>query len=164
MTDPAPDPAFTLTMPDAAAMEALGRRLAALLRAGDLVVLSGELGAGKTKLARGVGAGLGAVGAVTSPTFVIARTHPTATVPFVHVDAYRLGDAAELDDLDLDLPGSIVLVEWGAAFVAAIADEWLELMIDRPTGGDPLGDEAPRRVQLVARGARATELAAALSG
>lgn len=150
---------MVLAIADGAAMEALGRRLAGSLRAGDLVVLSGELGAGKTTLARGVGSGLGAVGTVTSPTFVIARTHPTPRAPFVHVDAYRLSDAGELDDLDLDLGGSIVLIEWGAAFVAVIADDWLEIAITRPTGGDPLDDAAPRTVEVTAHGPRARDIA-----
>jgi tRNA threonylcarbamoyladenosine biosynthesis protein TsaE len=100
---------------DAETMEALGRRLGGLLRAGDLVVLTGPLGAGKTTLTRGIGEGLQVRGQVASPTFVLARTHPSATgVPLVHVDAYRLGGAAELDDLDLDYEGSVVVVEWGA--------------------------------------------------
>ncbi|GMA91206.1 tRNA (adenosine(37)-N6)-threonylcarbamoyltransferase complex ATPase subunit type 1 TsaE [Homoserinibacter gongjuensis] len=111
-----PGAVVELVVPDADAMEALGARLAAALRAGDLVLLNGELGAGKTTLTRGLGAALGARGAVTSPTFVLARTHPTASgVPLVHVDAYRLASAAEVEDLDLDLAGSITVVEWGRA-------------------------------------------------
>ena len=94
---------ITRVIPDAAAMEALGAAFAPLLRAGDLVLLNGELGAGKTTFTRGLGAALGARGAVTSPTFVLARSHPTASgVPLVHVDAYRLATAVEVDDLDLD--------------------------------------------------------------
>src|SRR5258708_40061436 len=85
----------------AARMRDLGRQLAGLLRPGDLVIMSGPLGAGKTTLTQGIGAGLGVRGAVTSPTFVIARVHPGPT-PLVHADAYRLGSALELDDLDLD--------------------------------------------------------------
>ena len=104
-----------LVVPDADAMEALGARLAPLLRAGDLVQLDGELGAGKTTLTRGLGAALGAREAITSPTFVLAREHPTASgTPLVHVDAYRLATAAELEDLDLDWEHAIVVVEWGA--------------------------------------------------
>jgi tRNA threonylcarbamoyl adenosine modification protein YjeE len=144
-----------LSVPDAEAMEALGARLAAVLRAGDLVLLNGELGAGKTTLTRGLGAALGARGAVTSPTFVLARTHPTSSgVPLVHVDAYRLGSAAEVDDLDLDLAGSITVVEWGAGKLDGAADAWLELDIERPRGGDPEADDAPRRVRLRAHGER----------
>src|SRR4051812_31626280 len=96
-------------------MEGLGALLAGQLRAGDLVMLNGELGAGKTTLTRGLGAALGVRGAVTSPTFVLARTHPrTDGPPLVHVDAYRLSSALELDDLDIDFERSIVVVEWGA--------------------------------------------------
>lgn len=119
-----------LRIPDADAMEALGARLAALLRVGDLVVLDGPLGAGKTTLTRGLGAALGARGAVTSPTFVLAREHPTAAgVPLVHVDAYRLATARELDDLDLDYDGAIVVVEWGAGKLDGVADAWIDIAI-----------------------------------
>src|SRR5271165_6762886 len=95
-------------------MRDLGRRLAGLLRAGDLIIMSGPLGSGKTTLTQGIGAGLGVRGPVTSPTFVIARVHPGPT-PLVHVDAYRLGSALELDDLDLDADTdmSVTIVEWG---------------------------------------------------
>ena len=144
-----------LVVPDAEAMEALGARLARVLRAGDVVLLNGELGAGKTTLTRGLGEALGARGAVTSPTFVLARTHPTVSgVPLVHVDAYRLGSAAEVDDLDLDLDGSITVVEWGAGKLDGAVDAWLELDIVRPVGGDPEADDAPRRVTLRAHGSR----------
>lgn len=118
---------------------ALGRRLAAGLAPGDLVVLSGPLGAGKTALAQGVGEALGVRGAVTSPTFVFARVHP-GPVPLVHVDAYRLRDAGaprlELDDLDLDadLPSSVVVVEWGEGLVEGLTDARLEVALDRPAG------------------------------
>ena len=151
----APGVPLELTVPDADAMEALGARLAAVLRAGDLVLLNGELGAGKTTLTRGLGAALGARGAVTSPTFVLARTHPTASgVPLVHVDAYRLASAAEVDDLDLDLAGSITVVEWGAGKLDGAVDAWLELDIARPLGGDPASDDAPRHVRLTPHGSR----------
>lgn len=150
-----PGSPLELLVTDADAMEALGARLAAVLRAGDLVLLNGELGAGKTTLTRGLGAALGARGAVTSPTFVLARTHPTASgVPLVHVDAYRLGSAAEVDDLDLDLAGSITVVEWGAGKLDGVVDSWLELDIERPRGGDPEADDAPRHVRLRAAGER----------
>lgn len=144
-----------LVVPDAEAMEALGARIAAQLRAGDLVLLNGELGAGKTTLTRGLGAALGARGAVTSPTFVLARTHPTASgVPLVHVDAYRLATAGEVDDLDLDLAGSITVVEWGAGKLDGATDSWLELDIVRPLGGDPAADDSPRRVRITPHGSR----------
>lgn len=140
--------AKTLTIVDPAAMGRFGALLAAQLRAGDTVLLTGELGAGKTTLTRGLGAALGVRGAVTSPTFVLARTHPRADgPPLVHVDAYRLRDAAELDDLDLDFAASIVVVEWGAGLLEHLVDEWLAVTIERPVGagdgdgGDP--DDAP---------------------
>nr|WP_243062728.1 tRNA (adenosine(37)-N6)-threonylcarbamoyltransferase complex ATPase subunit type 1 TsaE [Humibacter sp. RRB41] len=127
-------------------MEALGRRLAAQLRAGDLLVLTGPLGAGKTTLTRGIGEGLDVRGPVTSPTFVLARTHPSLTggAPLVHVDAYRLGDALELDDLDIDFASSVVVVEWGDGMLDGVADSWLDVAIERPTGaGDVAGDGGP---------------------
>lgn len=116
-------------------MHALGAALGAQLRAGDLVILTGPLGAGKTTLSRGIGEGLSVRGPITSPTFVLARTHPALGdgPPLVHVDAYRLGDAAELDDLDLDFEGSVVVAEWGAGLVET-QESWLELTIERPTG------------------------------
>lgn len=127
-------------VPDADAMRALGRRLAAVLRAGDLLVLTGGLGAGKTTFTQGLGAGLGVRGDVTSPTFVIARVHPSTVggPDLVHVDAYRLGGAAELDDLDLDasLDEAVTVVEWGAGLAEQLADERLEVVIERAEGGD----------------------------
>jgi len=126
-----------LTISDSDAMEAFGARLAGLLAAGDLVVLDGPLGAGKTTLTRGLGAALGARGAVTSPTFVLAREHPTASgVPLVHVDAYRLPTARELDDLDLDYAGSIVVVEWGAGKLDGVAESWIDVAISRDRADD----------------------------
>ena len=119
----------SLTVATAADMRSLGRSLATVLRAGDLVILSGGLGAGKTTLTQGIGDGLGVRGPITSPTFVIARVHPArwrrsltsmgragAGLPLVHVDAYRLGSALELDDLDLDADTetSVTVVECGA--------------------------------------------------
>lgn len=117
-------------------MEELGRRLGAELQAGDLLVLTGPLGAGKTTLTRGIGEGLGVRGPVQSPTFVIARTHPSLVggAPLVHVDAYRLGSAMELDDLDIDVASSVVIVEWGRGFADGLRDTWWEVEIKRPTG------------------------------
>ncbi|WP_374009713.1 tRNA (adenosine(37)-N6)-threonylcarbamoyltransferase complex ATPase subunit type 1 TsaE [Leifsonia sp. LS-T14] len=119
-------------------MHALGRELAAALRAGDLVILSGPLGAGKTTLTRGIGEGLDVRGPVTSPTFVLARTHPglSGGAPLVHVDAYRLASALELDDLDIDFARSVVVVEWGSGMLDGVAESWLEVAIERPTGAD----------------------------
>jgi tRNA threonylcarbamoyladenosine biosynthesis protein TsaE len=114
--------------------KALGRRLAGHLRPGDLVVLSGPLGAGKTALTQGIGEGLGVEGRVTSPTFVIARVHK-GPVPLVHVDAYRMRDAGPvaLDDLDLDedIDTSVVVVEWGEGLVEQLSDSHVEIRLER---------------------------------
>ena len=122
-----------ITIATADEMHQLGEKLAARLRAGDLVLVNGPLGAGKTVLAQGVGAGLGITG-ITSPTFVISRVHKAA-VPFIHVDAYRLVDSENpnlyLDDLDLDIAGSITLIEWGGAESARLSEDRLEITIDR---------------------------------
>src|SRR5712692_12106208 len=121
-------------------MRALGQRLAGRLRAGDLVILAGPLGAGKTTLVQGIGAGLGVRGPVTSPTFVIARVHPAVAGPgpaLVHADAYRLGSIAEVDDLDLDTDaaGAVTVVEWGSGLAEGLAEDRLEISIepDRPS-------------------------------
>jgi tRNA threonylcarbamoyl adenosine modification protein YjeE len=148
----------------AAQMRDLGRQLAGLLRAGDLIILSGPLGAGKTTLTQGIGAGLGVRGLVTSPTFVIARVHPGPT-PLVHVDAYRLGSALELDDLDLDADtdASVTIVEWGEGLAEELSADRLEIMIvpewaaeGTPDGeNDPSGmSDQPRTVRMHGVGAR----------
>ena len=117
-------------------MHELGKSIAKELKAGDLVILIGPLGAGKTTLTRGVGQGLGVEGNVSSPTFVIARTHKRAEgVPLVHVDAYRLGSPSALDDLDVPFASSIVLVEWGKGLTDEISPDWLEIEIGRDTTG-----------------------------
>ncbi|NGO69450.1 tRNA (adenosine(37)-N6)-threonylcarbamoyltransferase complex ATPase subunit type 1 TsaE [Streptomyces boncukensis] len=139
-------------------MRELGERLAKLLRPGDLVLLTGELGAGKTTLARGLGAGLGVRGEVTSPTFVIARVHPPLGdgPPLVHVDAYRLsGGLEEMEDLDLDvsLPESVVVVEWGEGRVEELAEDRLHVVIERGHGAEGAEDDV-RRVTLAGVGAR----------
>lgn len=129
-------------VPDADAMRSLGTRLARLLRAGDLLIATGDLGAGKTTLAQGIGAGLGVAGPVISPTFVLARVHPSlADGPaLVHVDAYRLGSFEELEDIDLEasLDASVTLVEWGAGVAEALTDDRLDIDIRR--GIDPADD------------------------
>jgi tRNA threonylcarbamoyladenosine biosynthesis protein TsaE len=142
-----------------------GEALAAVLRAGDLVVLAGPLGAGKTVLAQGIGAGLRVSGAVTSPTFVIARVHRPdrargGRLPMVHVDAYRLGALVEVDDLDLDaaLDESVTVVEWGEGMVEHLADAHLLVRIDRP------GDDDTRVVELVGRGGDWPERLAVIPG
>ncbi|MFB7083925.1 tRNA (adenosine(37)-N6)-threonylcarbamoyltransferase complex ATPase subunit type 1 TsaE [Streptomyces sp. NPDC056296] len=136
-SEPARDTEITVTSPEQ--MRELGRRLAKLLRAGDLLMLSGELGAGKTTLTRGLGEGMGVRGAVTSPTFVIARVHPSLGdgPPLVHVDAYRLsGGLDDMEDLDLDvsLPDSVIVVEWGEGKVEELTDDRLQLRIHRAVG------------------------------
>jgi tRNA threonylcarbamoyl adenosine modification protein YjeE len=113
-------------------MHLLGLAIAKALRAGDLLLLNGPLGAGKTTLTRGIGEGLGAQGTVQSPTFVLARTHRTGSGPkLVHVDAYRLNSAVELDDLDIDFANSIVVVEWARDYIDGIADHFLQVDINR---------------------------------
>ena len=129
---------------DPDAMHELGVAFGRRLGAGDLVILTGELGAGKTTFTRGLGEGLGVRGPVQSPTFVIARTHPSLVggAPLIHVDAYRLADSSELEDLDLDFDGAVVVAEWGAGLVDA-RDSWVEIVIDRPIGaGDAAADDA----------------------
>ena len=125
-----------ITLPAADDTRAFGARLARVLRAGDLVVLGGPLGAGKTALVQGIGAGLGVRGSVVSPTFVIARVHrpgPAGGPALVHVDAYRLGSLDEVDDLDLDVDvaSAVTVVEWGAGKVEQLADAHLSIVLDR---------------------------------
>jgi tRNA threonylcarbamoyladenosine biosynthesis protein TsaE len=143
-----------LVLPTVEDTRAFGIALASLLRPGDLVILSGPLGAGKTAMAQGVGAGLGVRGTVTSPTFVIARVHPpvrSGSPALVHVDAYRFGAVAdpraEIDDLDLDasVDDSVTLVEWGEGMVEQLADSHLEVRIDRR-------DDESRVIELVGHG------------
>ena len=134
-------------LPTLADTQAFGRELAALLRPGDLVVLAGPLGAGKTALTQGIGAGLGVAGPVTSPTFVLARVHRDGRVPLVHVDAYRLGSMADVDDLDLDATAdeAVTVVEWGHGLVEQLADEHLVVELDRR-------DDDVRTARLVPQG------------
>jgi len=143
----------SLRIATAAAMRDLGRELATLLRAGDLVILTGPLGAGKTTLVQGIGEGLAVRGPVTSPTFVIARVHRSlagAGPSLVHADAYRLGSVAELDDLDLDadVPGAVTVVEWGEGLAEGLAEDRLEVSIQPAADGDV------RTVRLTGHGAR----------
>jgi tRNA threonylcarbamoyladenosine biosynthesis protein TsaE len=146
-----------VTVETAAAMRALGRRLAGLLRAGDLVILSGSLGAGKTTLVQGIGEGLGVRGPVTSPTFVIARVHPSLTggPDLVHADAYRLASPAEVDDLDLDeaMGSSVTVIEWGGGLAEGLAADRLEITITRPEVTVPPGGET-RTVCIAGHGER----------
>ena len=135
------------------AMQDLGRELAALLQAGDLVILTGPLGAGKTTLVQGIGEGLGVRGPVTSPTFVIARVHPALAgsgPSLVHADAYRLGSISEVDDLDLDadVARAVTVVEWGEGLAEGLAEDRLEISIE------PDADGETRTVRLRGHGAR----------
>jgi len=153
-----------IRLPDAEATRAWGQALAGVLRAGDIVVVSGELGAGKTTLAQGVGRGLGVRGPIASPTFVIARLHPSLVggPALVHVDAYRLESLDEVDALDLDalLPESVVFVEWGENMVEHLSADRLEITLTRPrgarTGPSPAGNAAddggPHRRESAASG------------
>jgi tRNA threonylcarbamoyl adenosine modification protein YjeE len=149
-----------VTVATAEQMQDLGRRISGMLRAGDLVVLSGPLGAGKTTLAQGIGSGLGVRGQVTSPTFVIARVHPSLSAgpDLVHADAYRLGSRAEVDDLDLDadLATAVTVVEWGEGLVEDLADSFLAVSIE-PGAVPAAALEAaagPRIVRIQGRGER----------
>ena len=131
-------PGITVATSDADETRALGARLARLLRAGDLVMLSGGLGAGKTTLAQGIGAALEVRGRVSSPTFIIARVHPALSdgPDLIHVDAYRITSLEEIDALDLDssLDRSVTLVEWGEEKVEALSPDRLEIQVRRPHG------------------------------
>ena len=143
---------------DADDTQAFGRRLGSLLRAGDVLVLTGDLGAGKTTLTQGIAEGLGVRGPITSPTFVIARVHPSLVggPALVHVDAYRLGSTVELDDLDLDadLDDSVTVVEWGAGLAEQLSESRLEVTI---TGDDV------RTAHVVGVGSRWSDLFDALA-
>ncbi len=135
------------------AMRELGRELATRLRAGDLVILAGPLGAGKTTLVQGIGEGLGVRGPVTSPTFVIARVHPALAgsgPALVHADAYRLGSVSEVDDLDLDadMARAVTVVEWGEGLAEDLAEDRLEISIE------PDRDTEVRTVRLAGHGKR----------
>jgi tRNA threonylcarbamoyladenosine biosynthesis protein TsaE len=141
---------------DAEATRAYGVRLAGLLRAGDLVVLTGPLGAGKTTLTQGIGEGLHVRGQVASPTFIIARVHPSTVggPSLVHVDAYRLGSFEELDALDLDasLEESVTVVEWGEGLAEVLSEDRLEVTLDRPHGaGDATGEDLLRDAEVGVR-------------
>lgn len=147
------------TVADADGMRALGQTLAGLLQAGDVVVLDGPLGAGKTTFTQGLAAGLGVSGAVTSPTFVVARVHKSVVAgpALVHVDAYRLSGAGDIDDLDFEQYGPHVLVmEWGSPFVHFVTDSWLHISINRDD--EPLDAEDPasgvRHINVEPHGAR----------
>jgi tRNA threonylcarbamoyladenosine biosynthesis protein TsaE len=167
---------FGVEVPAATDMRALGVRLADLLRPGDLVVLAGPLGAGKTTLVQGIGAGLGVRGPITSPTFVIARVHPSLRggPDLVHADAYRLGSRLEVDDLDLDadVDHAVTVVEWGEGLVEDLAAGHLRITIGWPPAGQ-LSEaggavaeqlDEPRQVTVTGYGGRWPASAAELHG
>ena len=143
--------------PTVAETQDIGARLARVLRAGDLIVLTGPLGAGKTAFVQGLGAGLHVEGRIASPTFVIARVHP-GNPTLVHVDAYRLGSLAEVDDLDLDVDAADVVtaVEWGAGLVEQLSDARLEITLERTTDSEertitltPYGGDWAERINAI---------------
>jgi tRNA threonylcarbamoyladenosine biosynthesis protein TsaE len=163
--DDPPQTTARIVVPSAHAMRTLGREIAGLLQDGDLVVLTGDLGAGKTTLTQGIGTGLGVRDEITSPTFVIARVHPPLGrgPSLVHVDAYRLTSLAEVDDLDLDasLEDSVTVVEWGEGLVEDLASNRLEIRLRRPRGDDdggadvaPFDGDEPRSVEITGFGPR----------
>jgi tRNA threonylcarbamoyladenosine biosynthesis protein TsaE len=165
---------LSLTVATAAQMRSVGRSLATVLRAGDLVILSGGLGAGKTTLTQGIGDGLGVRGPITSPTFVIARVHPPVARPaatgklapaLVHADAYRLRSALELDDLDLDTDtaASVTVVEWGEGLAEGLAADRLEITITPAAAGAPVAG-GPAAADLAPNGALPGETAAGSEG
>src|SRR5918998_234190 len=149
-----------IKVPTSIAMRDLGARLARLLEPGDVIITSGDLGAGKTTLTQGIGRGLGTSGRVISPTFVLSRIHPSATgrPGLVHVDAYRLNGPDELDDLDLEatVPDSVTVVEWGRGIAEGLAADRLEVDIWRPTvnGADPAEPDSERIVTIRPVGTR----------
>lgn len=148
----------TFEVPTDDDMRETGRRLAALVRPGDLVLLTGDLGAGKTTLTQGLGEALGVRGPVTSPTFVIARVHPSmgGGPALLHVDAYRLRGLPEVEDLDLDadLAGAVVVVEWGQGLVEELSEDRLEVVIRRGPAADALDAGGSRTVTVSSAGGR----------
>jgi tRNA threonylcarbamoyladenosine biosynthesis protein TsaE len=147
-----------IALPTVEDTKRFGARLARVLRAGDLVVLGGPLGAGKTALVQGIGAGLDVSGRIASPTFVIARVHP-GPLPLVHVDAYRLASLDEVDDLDLDVSAdeAVTVVEWGTGKAEQLADSWLSVDLARAP------DSEQRTAALTAHGGDWAERIAALA-
>ncbi len=156
LTKPLP---VAIPVPTADDMLVLGERLAALLRAGDVIIASGDLGAGKTTLTQGIGRGLASAGPIISPTFVLARQHPSTTgrPMLVHVDAYRLSSPYELDDLDLDetLADAVTVIEWGQGLAEWLSDDRLEIDIwTTPADASAHEDDSPRIVTIAGRGDR----------
>ena len=137
-------------------MERFGSRLGALARAGDIFILTGDLGAGKTTFTRGFGEALEVETPVSSPTFVVAREHTSLAEgkpPLVHIDAYRVGSAAEFDELDIDPSRSIVVAEWAAPYADVWGVGWVELLFQRPAGeGEDFLTDQPRTISIVGHG------------
>jgi tRNA threonylcarbamoyladenosine biosynthesis protein TsaE len=140
-------------------MERFGESLARVAKAGDVIILTGELGAGKTTFARGFGRALQLATPMSSPTFVVARTHQPSTAGeplVVHIDAYRIGSLAEMADLDVDSDSSIVLAEWAAPYASALSDSWLEIVVERPVATElfDIESDEPRQLSISAHGPR----------
>ncbi len=145
---------------------ALGERLGRLLAAGDVLVLTGDLGAGKTQLTKGIARGLGVEDDVTSPTFTIGMVYEGGELPLYHFDLYRLEDAAELDDTGLfDVLGGDgpCVIEWGEQFADQLGDERLDVFLTRMDDEAAVGEEPARSVRLVAHGLRANQIVEALA-
>lgn len=157
---------ISIETPSVADIQSVGAAIGRAARGGDLVMLTGPLGAGKTTMTQGIARGLGIAGAVASPTFVIAQIHHGDRLDLVHVDAYRLTSMDELDALDLDttLDESLTVVEWGQGKVEVLTDARLEIVIARPEGADAgvdvadLLDDAPRTLSFFPHGERGSEL------
>lgn len=151
----------TFEISSAEQMRTFGEQIGSKLSAGDVLVLSGPLGAGKTTFAQGIGLGLGISDSITSPTFVIARHHRAGhrNLELIHVDAYRLASSDDLQDLEIDaVAPHVTLIEWGEHFVAKVAESWLVVQIDRSKDGEHFEtDEGPRIVSLIGHGARWSE-------
>lgn len=144
---------------------ALGERLGALVRAGDVLVLTGDLGAGKTQLTKGIAAGMGVTADVTSPTFTIEMVYEGAEMPLCHFDLYRLDDPDQLEDTGIfDVLGAdgVCVIEWGEQFADEIGDARVDVYVTRLEESAAQGEEPPREVRLVAHDARGEELLAAL--
>lgn len=144
---------------------ALGRRLGAVLRAGDVLVLTGDLGAGKTQLTKGIAEGMGVREDVTSPTFTIEMVYEGTEMPLYHFDLYRLDDAAQLEDTGIfDVLGAdgVCAIEWGEQFSEELGDARVDVFVTRLEDEAAPGEEPPREVRLVAHDARGEELLASL--
>jgi len=147
----------TCEVSDAEGMQNLGERIAAIVTSGDIVVLTGPLGAGKTTLTQGIARGLNVSGSITSPTFVVSRIHDNAAhgPSLIHVDAYRLRGIHDFADLDIEpLANTVVVVEWGEEFIADLADSWLSITINREDDNDDDPAGGVRQVALVTHGPR----------